>query len=378
MFDTEKTETLYTTLGENGEILVSQTPIGPDTVTRVVEPAVTYRKSPLASTQLKNDQPTGTSNGAVAVNSSMTNHQETTGNGSANSEPTVAAVSPTTEPAPDKERDSSLVSKQTQAPVIAQTLHGGQLAEPKSNPNSLVAPGALPVHIRLDPEWMEVTHLYAAMERYADGMFPTTTSDTLQAILGSAQAPAGTPKVLGISSAVKSEGKTTVAVQLAINVARNTYKKVALVDLSMRPGVLAKDLDLTGKGGIVPVLEGRDFRIPTLQMEGLDNLSLLPLGDIPKNPVKTAHSPALVEVMAAIREMFDLVIVDLPEVTSGYTLPLLHQTDGLLIVVASGVTPRRVVQAAIDMAGKQRVIGVILNRHKPAMPSWLRRTLEVF
>src|SRR5262249_38521413 len=150
---------------------------------------------------------------------------------------------------------SALMSKLT---TTAQTLHSGQLAETNSGSNTLMSQGALPVRIRLEPEWMEVTHLYAAMERYADGLLPTTTADALQAVLGGANPPAGSPKVVGVSSAVRREGKTTVAVQLAINIARNTYKKVALLDLSLEASAIGAQLDLKGKGGIVPVLEGRD------------------------------------------------------------------------------------------------------------------------
>ncbi|MDX1934505.1 MAG: CpsD/CapB family tyrosine-protein kinase [Capsulimonadales bacterium] len=326
----EKTQTLYTTQNEKGEIV-----IGPTAV-----------------------PPTATANGALPEEKTM-------------SGPAMPA-GPNGLPVPP----AKLTVTAPERTVVAQAAHSGQLAASKTGGNTLMTDKSLPVRVRLDPEWMEVTHLYAAMERYADGLLPVTTADSLQAMLGGASAPSGGPKVVGISSAVRREGKTTVAVQLAINIARNTYKKVALLDLSLEESVLAENLNMFGKGGVVPVLEGRDFRIPTLQMEGLENLCLLPLGDLPKNPVKTAHSPALAEVMAAVREMFDLVIVDLPAVTSGYSLPLINQTDGLLLVVASGVTPRSVVKSAISMVGKHRVIGTILNRTRPSMPKWLHKKLE--
>jgi Mrp family chromosome partitioning ATPase len=252
----------------------------------------------------------------------------------------------------------------------------------------------VPVRVRLEPGCVELTHLYAALERYAAGLLQDT-APAFQSVVDSSK---DAKQVIGVTSAVAGEGKSTVALHLAINIARNTYKKVCVMDLSLGQNTLYQRLGIDTEQGLIPVLEGKDYTIPTLNLEGTDapllmgqggqeiaslgvsgiDLSLMPAGGVPSNPIRAAHSPALPEIIAAARRIFDIVIVDLPSVSTGYALPLVAQTDGVLMVTAAGVTPRNTVQAALDTVGRDNTLGLVLNRSRVSMPGWLRKRLQPY
>jgi Mrp family chromosome partitioning ATPase len=65
----------------------------------------------------------------------------------------------------------------------------------------------------------------------------------------------------------------------------------------------------------------------------------------------------------------------MPAVVSDNALPLTRHMDGLLVVTRAGATPREVVVQALDALGRDKVIGVTLNRIKTSGPAWLRRRI---
>jgi Mrp family chromosome partitioning ATPase len=70
------------------------------------------------------------------------------------------------------------------------------------------------------------------------------------------------------------------------------------------------------------------------------------------------------------------VIVDMPAVLTGNALPIAAHLDRIMMVVTAGVTPKDVVNDALDRIGRKRTLGVILNRIKPSAPTWLQRRLS--
>ena len=170
------------------------------------------------------------------------------------------------------------------------------------------------------------------------------------------------------------EGKTTVALHLAMTVARDTFKRVCLIDMSLGKGDLAARLGVPPRGeGVVPVLEDSNNVVPTLQLAGCDNLVIIPAGKAPANAARLARSPRVAQLIISARLAFDVVIVDMPAVASDNALPLTRHMDGLLVVARAGATPRDVVVQALDALGRDKVIGVTLNRVKTSGPAWLRK-----
>jgi Mrp family chromosome partitioning ATPase len=185
-------------------------------------------------------------------------------------------------------------------------------------------------------------------------------------------------EVIGVTSALAREGKSTIALQLAASIARYTHKKVCLVDLGLLGDGLTERLHAESEAGVVDALEKMDYRVSIMKVPDHDGLVFIPGGKIPENPAKTAYSPIIGEFIETARQAFDVVIVDMPAIQTGYAVPIARQMDTNLLVVQSGVTPRDVVSSAIESIGRERVMGVVLNKSRVLMPRWLHRIMRPF
>ena len=230
-----------------------------------------------------------------------------------------------------------------------------------------IAPQGVPVQLKLEKTPREFTHLLAAVERQVSALLePATSLDGF--------ASPSSQYVLGVTSAIPGEGKTTAAMHLALALARDTFKKICLIDLSLGSGDLITRLGINTKvEGFVAALESDDRIVPTLQFADCENLVVIPAGKAPENPSRLARSPRIGQMIASARENFDLVILDLPDVGSDNVLPIAQYADGLLMVTRAGATPAHVVNRALDAIGREKVIGVTLNRTTTSVPAWLQR-----
>ena len=230
-------------------------------------------------------------------------------------------------------------------------------------------PAAPTINLQIEKTPAEFSHLYAALERQIAGVGDVT-------LLSGETLGADRPYVLGITSALVGEGKTTVALHLAMTIARDTYKRVCLIDLSLGKGELAARLGVPQRGeGVIPVLEDDSHVVPTLQLAGMDNLVIIPSGKMPSNAPRLVRSPRVAQLILSARSAFDIVIIDMPAAATDHALPLTRHMDGLLLVARAGVTPRDVVNQALDALGRDKVIGVTLNRIQSAGPAWLRKRM---
>jgi len=181
--------------------------------------------------------------------------------------------------------------------------------------------------------------------------------------------------VVGVTSAVYGEGKTTVAMNLANTIARNSTQRVVLVDGNLRNWDLQTRLNIPPCSGLVDVLEGgEDDLMSIVKKTEMDNFTIVPAGRAAANPSRLARSPRLAEVMSTLRMVNEFIVVDLaPVLPIADTRVLARNVDGIVMVVRAGVTPREIVQRGIDAVGGDRVLGVVLNGTESAMPKWLQR-----
>jgi len=157
-------------------------------------------------------------------------------------------------------------------------------------------------------------------------------------------------------------------------------------DLAYRLGLYSTSRELNPDGtpkqtssprGIVDVLEETSQAVSTFQMADPDNLTIVPGGRPARRPARSARSPRVPQLLSSARHVFDVIIVDMPAIATEYALPMARYMDGVILVVHAGATPRNMIQQAIEMVGRTRVIGVALNRHKSAVPGWLMRKLRL-
>lgn len=121
----------------------------------------------------------------------------------------------------------------------------------------------------------------------------------------------GEKKVILCTSSVSGEGKTFIALNLALTYAL-TGKKVCVIGLDIRRPVLAHMCGLTNASGVSTYLSGQVDDINTLLHESTftPNLFILPAGPVPPNPNELLLNENATRMFQQLRKEFDYVIVD--------------------------------------------------------------------
>ncbi|MEU2610005.1 polysaccharide biosynthesis tyrosine autokinase [Micromonospora sp. NPDC007271] len=175
-------------------------------------------------------------------------------------------------------------------------------------------------------------------------------------------------RVIAVTSALQGEGKTTTACNTAIALAEAGWR-VLLIDADLRRPKVADYLGVDGGVGLTDVLVG-DVQVgDVVQRWGDKSLLVLPSGATPPNPSELLGSKAMADLLVALRESADIVIIDtapLLAVTDGVVVAV--QSDGALLVTQQGRTSRGQVAAAAQAlhAVSVRLLGCVLNMAKVA------------
>ena len=177
---------------------------------------------------------------------------------------------------------------------------------------------------------------------------------------------AGNKKLLLITSSTQNEGKSTIAVNLAITYAQSG-KRVLLIDADIRnPSLykyLARPKDSVGISNTL-INEIDFYDVVQKSILGIIGFDYLPGGDIPPNPVQLLESDKMRELLETCQHIYDLVIIDTPPI--GYfsdALLLARYADVVALVSRYNKTSRKELLASIDLLKKTNVtaLGVILN-----------------
>jgi capsular exopolysaccharide synthesis family protein len=170
-------------------------------------------------------------------------------------------------------------------------------------------------------------------------------------------------KVFVVTSAVPEEGKTTTSVNLAITLAQAGYRTV-LVEGDLRRPRAGRALDLDQAIGVTTILLGRVGLSDAIQKHPVSDLHLLGSGAIPPNPAELLQSKAMTQLLAELREQYDMVIIDAPPLLPVTDAALLAaQADGALLIVRHGRTSRDQVNQAVQRLEQvdASLVGVVMN-----------------
>ncbi|MGH9327378.1 MAG: GumC family protein [Terriglobia bacterium] len=172
------------------------------------------------------------------------------------------------------------------------------------------------------------------------------------------------PKLLLITSALPSEGKTTTAVNLGATLA-SLNTKVVIVDCDMRRPACHRSTGVENKPGFVQCLTGHaTLKEAILPVPGVPHLSVIPCGPIPPNPAEVLSSRMTGDLLRELRTEFEFVLVDSPPILSVADSRILATlTDATVLVTRAHSTPYDVVRRARSLlyGASARVLGVALN-----------------
>jgi protein-tyrosine kinase len=183
----------------------------------------------------------------------------------------------------------------------------------------------------------------------------------LAAVLHHAQNERGL-KVIMVTSALPGEGKTLTASNLALTLSESYQRRVLLVDADLRRPSIHQLFALPSLSGLSDGLRSIEDRKLTL-VEVSSHLTVLPAGRPDPDPMSVLTSSRMQYVLDEAREKFDWVIVDTPPVGLMPDAHLLAaMVDGALLIIGAGMSPHRAVAKAADVIGRDRILGVVLNR----------------
>jgi len=169
-------------------------------------------------------------------------------------------------------------------------------------------------------------------------------------------------KVVMISSALGGEGKTLTAANLALTFSESYQRSVLLVDGDLRRPSLHTIFKIDGSSGLSDGLMSLEDTPLSLRQVS-QRLTLLPAGRPVSDPMAGLTSDRMRRVIEEAREAFDWVIVDTPPVGILTDANLLaSMVDGAVLVVKAEHTPYQLVQRAVEALGRNRILGIVLNR----------------
>ncbi len=184
------------------------------------------------------------------------------------------------------------------------------------------------------------------------------------------------------TSSLKGEGKTTVVVNLARELAREPAAKIAVVDCDFKRPGMSDFCSVEPDAGIEDVLSGAASLEECGVYSRRDRFVVFGLRHHGEDTGDLLASASLQRVIGELEAMFDLVLIDTsPVLSTSEPVVLGAKAGAVVLVVRAGVTQRESVlfaQAQLEQAGC-RLLGVVINARPSYLPRlWLLRKYEYF
>ncbi len=173
----------------------------------------------------------------------------------------------------------------------------------------------------------------------------------------------GKNKIILVTSSVAGEGKTSVSCNLSLALAGS--KRVLLIDADMRRPKVAESFGLQGnRFGLSNMLIGQGNPTQCIHQIPNTQLSILPVGLVPPNPLDLIASTKFEEMLDLLKGLYDLIIIDSPpiELVSD-ALALSSMVDSVIYVVKAMDTPTPlIIKALTKLERTTSILGLVLNQ----------------
>ena len=171
------------------------------------------------------------------------------------------------------------------------------------------------------------------------------------------------PKSILITSATGSEGKSTLAMNLAASL--SNIGKTLLLEVDLRKPSMSKNLDFGKNKGLTDILSGAVQSLSEVTHKlNDDQLDIITCGTIPQNPMELLSSNKFEKFLTSLSEHYDHIILDGPP-----TLPvsdsciIANKVDGVIISVRAEQTKIKVAKEAVTRLQKlnANIVGTVLT-----------------
>ena len=171
-------------------------------------------------------------------------------------------------------------------------------------------------------------------------------------------------KTVLVTSSGESEGKSTVAANLAVAEAQSG-KNVVIIDADMRRPKVHVQFNKPNRIGLSDVVTGKMSIDEVIKSyDQVENLSIITCGTLPPNPAELLGSARMTKVIEELEAKFDILVVDSPPMVVSDAQILSSKVDGVIFVVIPGQTRALTAQRPVEELKRigTRVLGVVANK----------------
>lgn len=172
------------------------------------------------------------------------------------------------------------------------------------------------------------------------------------------------PHSILVTSTTPGEGKTMVAVNLALAISKEIHRKAVLIDADLRKPSIHLDKSEDRKGLSNYLSDGVPLS-EVLRKSEIENLQIITAGPPAPKAAELIGSKRMGEFMKSLKEIGDstYMIIDSPPVFSTTEPVLLSKmVDGVIFVVMAGRTPKEAISRATKSLDREKIIGVVFNQ----------------
>lgn len=204
-----------------------------------------------------------------------------------------------------------------------------------------------------------------------DGILTSLAEACLNPVTGE------TVQVIGVCSAEKGEGKTTIALGLATALARRVASEILLLEGDITSPTMAIDLHRETEQGLTECLAVEESLEQAIQSTPVGHLSVMTAGRAAGEPFSILKGSSLRTLLHVLRRRFRYIILDMPAILEREeTGRLVELVDGVILVVEAGRSSKEVTEAGIAAIGPDKLIGAVLNRAQTSAPRWISKILS--
>lgn len=174
-------------------------------------------------------------------------------------------------------------------------------------------------------------------------------------------------QIIGVTSSIRGERKSTTAVNLAYVIAESR-KKVLLIDGDLRIPTVAKKLNVKKSIGLTDLLRGKSIvELSEFKSQLLPNWYIITSGTLPPNPSELMGSERMEATLKGLSQHFDYIIIDLPPVNIvSDALAISKYIDGMIVVIREGYTEKKELESCFRQLrlSNVNVLGCVMNETK--------------
>ncbi len=172
-----------------------------------------------------------------------------------------------------------------------------------------------------------------------------------------------------LTSAVRGEGKSVATLNLALALVEQPRIRVIVIDGDVRAPSIEHYLGLPRRQGITEMLRGELPLKAAIRQTSVERLDILAAGSRPDNPTEILNLDRIKTVLHQLKREYDYVLIDTPPALSLNDPSMLGSiSDGIVLVVRLGETPRHMVEQAQQMLENLggNILGICLTGATPA------------